>query len=523
MAKGTLTVRIIGDARSFSKTMDSVSGKVGRFGKTVARFGAAAASAGAAAAGALGVKATKAASDLEQSMGAVESVFGDARGAIDDFASTAASQFGLSRRAVNELASVSGAQLQSFGYSAEEAAETTVELQKRAADMAATFGGPVEDAVGAIGALMRGERDPIERFGVSIKQADINARLAAEGLDGLEGEERKLAEAQTALNLLMEQTSSTAGTFARESDTLAGKQARLKATFENVAASIGDALLPAASGGVDMLTELTEWLGPKIEQAAKAFARAVDRVASWWDSNGPAIVAQVQAVGQSVRTWWDGTALPAIRRVGDALREFWETKAKPAIAAFRGAVETNMPSIRLIVDSVGRMFTAVGGIIGDVMGAASDTVAQDGGNMEDTFGEIIRTVASLADSIARLLELLDRLGDYAGTIADIGRVTSGQSSGLSGLFNRAKDALGFRAHGGNVTRGPWLVGENGPEVVTMPGMGHVQPVGPARSGGAPVTVNATINMPAGSSGDDVVQALQRWVRVNGPLPVSTSA
>ena len=92
--------------------------------------------------------------------------------------------------------------------------------------------------------LLRGERDPIERYGVSIKQADVNARLAAMGLTGLEGEAAKAAERQATLALLTDQTSSALGQFERESDTAAGAQQRATAEWENAQAKLGEALLP---------------------------------------------------------------------------------------------------------------------------------------------------------------------------------------------------------------------------------------------------------------------------------------
>ncbi len=106
-------------------------------------------------------------------------------------------------------------------------------------------------------------------------------------------------------------------------------------------------------------------------------------------------------------------------------------------------------------------------------------------------------------------------------------------------------AQGF-AEGGYVNRPtPGVFGEAGPEVVlplTNPRrmkelMAMPQVAGPISaamgygwmpmhgwsSGGSGSTViqNVTVNMPAGSDGDDVVRALRRWERQRGPIPIST--
>jgi hypothetical protein len=60
------------------------------------------------------------------------------------------------------------------------------------------------------------------------------------------------------------------------------------------------------------------------------------------------------------------------------------------------------------------------------------------------------------------------------------------------------------------------VGEKGPELFTPGTSGSITPNG--GFGGGSITVNVTSANP-----DDVVAALQRWVRNNGSLALSTTA
>jgi hypothetical protein len=139
---------------------------------------------------------------------------------------------------------VLGAQLKGFGLSTGTAAVKTQELLVLAADLAATFGGTTSDAVSSLGSLFRGEFDPIEKYGVAIKKSDINARLAAQGLEDLTGEALKQAEATAALALLYEKTTDAQGQAARESESYASQQAYLRAESENLKAELGEALMP---------------------------------------------------------------------------------------------------------------------------------------------------------------------------------------------------------------------------------------------------------------------------------------
>lgn len=84
---------------------------------------------------------------------------------------------------------------------------------------------------------------------------------------------------------------------------------------------------------------------------------------------------------------------------------------------------------------------------------------------------------------------------------------------LSGLGT----ALIPHASGGSVTPGRgYLVGEQGPEPFFPMVPGTIIPNGAL---GGTVTNHVTINMPAGSNGEDVVQAIERYVRGNGPIRV----
>lgn len=206
---------------------------------------------GAAAAAGVAVGAAfsgsiQAASNLEQSVGGVDAIFKDQAGVIHDAAKEAATGLGLSTNAYNELATTLGAGLKNKGI--EDFTGQTQDLLGLGADLAAQFGGSTADAVSAISSLMRGEADPIERYGVAINETAIKARMAEKGLTGLEGAALEQAKAQTRLELLFEQTADAQGAFGRESDTLEGKQQRAAAQWDNLRTKIGGLFLPAISG-----------------------------------------------------------------------------------------------------------------------------------------------------------------------------------------------------------------------------------------------------------------------------------
>jgi hypothetical protein len=259
-----LAIRIIGDANSAVTALERVDGSAGSM---QANMDKAAVGAGLAlgAIAAATVAAGDAASSLEQATGAVDSVFGQYAARVHEYAETAAVDVGLAKSEYSQLSAVLGAQLKNMGVSLDDAGGQTADLIGLGSDLAAMFGGTTSDAVGALSSLLRGERDPIERYGVSIKQADVNARLAQMGLSGLEGEAARAAETQATLSLLTEQTASAHGQFAREADTAAGSQQIATAAWEDAQAMLGEKLLPLMADGALVLADLAGWVSQNSE------------------------------------------------------------------------------------------------------------------------------------------------------------------------------------------------------------------------------------------------------------------
>ena len=297
-AKHTIAVSVLADTKKFQSSMRNLAQETGlsKVGSNMRRAGAGIAKglAVATAAGvATGIKFGGLAATLEQSTGAVESVFKSNAKTIAQWAKGADKNLGLTENSYKELAAVLGSQLKNMGLSTDQVVGKTGDLIKLGADLAATFGGPTSDAVAAVSALMRGEADPIERYGVSIKQADINARLAAKGLKGLTGEAAKQAQALTVLELLSEQTKDAQGQFAREAATAAGATERLKASLINKATALGTYLLPA-------YTAVVQWLGERVEPAFAALQGFIDTKVV---PGVQALTAWVQANQAEIALW----------------------------------------------------------------------------------------------------------------------------------------------------------------------------------------------------------------------------
>jgi len=219
------------------RTFDSAA--VG-LGKSLVKFGAIA----AGAAGVVGYNLVQAASSLEESISKVNVVFGESAGAVEAFASQAATSIGISRQAALEAAGTYGNLFQAFGVGRQQSQEMSTTLVQLAADLASFNNSTIDDALIALRSGLSGETEPLKRFGVALNDVRLKQEALNLGLYNGKGQLDVAAKAQAAYALIMKDTTLAQGDFARTSDGVANQQRILAAQFADVRAELGTALLP---------------------------------------------------------------------------------------------------------------------------------------------------------------------------------------------------------------------------------------------------------------------------------------
>lgn len=282
---GNILIRVGADTAEAVRNLGSLNGPLSdvqtrgeRMGSAI-RGAALPATAALAAVGAAAKVAADDASSLNESVNAVNVVFAQASGKIQAFSKVAAEQAGLSARAFNELATPIGASLRNVGFSADDAATSTINLAKRAADMASVFNVDVTEAMAAIQSGLRGEADPLEKFGVGLSAAAVQAKAMELGLAKTTGALDNHDLAQARLALIMDQTNKLSGDFTRTSGQLANAQRINAAESENQRAALGQGLLPVMVTLQGMLRSLLGLLAEH-QTATKALVVVVAGLAA---------------------------------------------------------------------------------------------------------------------------------------------------------------------------------------------------------------------------------------------------
>jgi len=190
------------------------------------------------------VKSITNAGNLEQSIGAIDSVFKGSANQMHDWAKNAAVDVGLTQNEFNELGTLIGAQLKNGGTAMDELGPKTKGLIGLGADLSSMFGGTTKEAVEALSSALKGEMDPIEKYGITMNAAAIDAEGMRLGLEKTGKSWSTSAKQAIVMSLATQQSADAQGNFARESDTFAHKQQVMQAKFENLTTTIGGFFLP---------------------------------------------------------------------------------------------------------------------------------------------------------------------------------------------------------------------------------------------------------------------------------------
>lgn len=258
-----------------------------------------------AAAGAVGAVAVKAINDysnLNESVNAVTVQYGLASDAVLELGEDSAESFGMSKRAFNEFSvGFSAFANQIAQNSGQQVQDVVGEMATRIADFASVHNLSLEEAEQVAKSTLAGETEAFRRFGGDVSAATVTAYAYQTGIAEV-GQE--LTEGQKVLaryNLFMDQTNKTQGDFANTSDGLANQQRILQAKVEDLSASLGEQLYPAAQDAASSLMAAADaamFLKDAVDDVKKTMPGWLREPTEAAFKFGRTVVDPVYAVGQ---------------------------------------------------------------------------------------------------------------------------------------------------------------------------------------------------------------------------------
>lgn len=345
-------------------------------------------------------KSVKVASDLGESVNAVNVSFGKSAKGILDFGKTASTTLGVSAVDFNNAAVRFSAFADRIVGSGKDATGFIRDITTRASDFASVFNIEVSEALQVFQSGLAGESEPLKRFGINLLETEVKAyAVRAEIIK--QGE--TLTEQQKVLaryGLLMESTNKTAGDFANTSGNLANGSRILKAQMTDLQGEIGQALLPALQRILPTLRALVTEFGTKLKVA-------VDSVD--WNSTLTSLVnlltffvKNIEAITKLVGVLWTlNTAYNAIKVTAGltnaALAILGISLGKTALAAQIATVAMKALRVALLLTGIGAVLVVLGLVIDGITGASK--AAEDGTEPVKKFGYAVKAAGDDADYI----------------------------------------------------------------------------------------------------------------------------
>ena len=221
-------------------------------------------------------EAVQAGSDLNETLSKSDVVFGKAADGVERFGSTAAESFGLSKRAAIEAAASFGNVFTGVDIGQEKAASMSQTLVKLAGDLASFNNIDPTEALEKLRSGLAGEAEPLRSVGVFLTEAQVKAKAMKLGLADAHGELTEGAKILARYQLILEQTKTAQGDFARTSEGVANTERKLNAEMEDREAQIGQKLIPVEKAWLDVRLELATRSGALIS-ALDAEHHSVDQ------------------------------------------------------------------------------------------------------------------------------------------------------------------------------------------------------------------------------------------------------
>ena len=204
----------------------------------------------------VGIASLKFASDLEEAANKASEVFQENIDVVEEFSETSAESFAISKRAALEYTGTLGTILNATGIAGKASADMSIELVKLAADLSSFNNIPIDVALEKLRSGLVGEVEPLRTVGILLNSAAVEAKALELNLTDQSGKLSEAAKVQARYALILEATTTQQGDMQRTMGSLSNQIKQAKAQMEDLAAELGNELLPIATKGIVTLNKL---------------------------------------------------------------------------------------------------------------------------------------------------------------------------------------------------------------------------------------------------------------------------
>lgn len=205
-------------------------------------------------------------------------IFGNAAGQVGQFAAEA-ERIGLSEAGALQATGAFGNLFTAMGLGQQQAADYAVTMTSLGADLASFNNATVEESIQAIGAALRGEAEPIRRFGVLLDESTLKQKAMEMGLvDATAKGLTPAIKAQAAYAAILDQTAKAQGDFERTSGSLANLGRIVQAQTTNIFTDIGSAFEPLFQSATSAISSSLSAVRPFIQEVSTGVKSSIETI-----------------------------------------------------------------------------------------------------------------------------------------------------------------------------------------------------------------------------------------------------
>jgi len=325
-----------------------------------------------------------AASDLGETVSKTGVVFGDSSAAVLEWSQNAATALGQSKSEALAAASTFGNLFVSMGMAKDSSADMSTNLVGLASDLASFNNMDPAEVLDKLKAGLLGSAEPMQSLGVNMNAAMVSQKALEMGLAATTDALTPAMLAQARYAIILEQTGTAQGDFARTSDGLANQQRIADAQWADLSATVGEALLPVMTALITTTNQIVQEVLPPLTAFVK-------------DNVMPAMTAMGETIGSvvGIAQEWFGKLKGSVN-----------TDAIAPMNFFKGWLDQNMPRIQQIVQTVLSALTSFWEAHGKKIMDALQTLL---GWLEQFWGVQFRTILNIVQAVLQLLT-----GDFEG-------------------------------------------------------------------------------------------------------------
>lgn len=244
------TEKVTKKTTTLSQKLDNMGSKLKDFGKTWSlRITAPIVAASTAA--------FKFASDMTETLGKTEVVFGENADAVKKWAETSITKMGLAAETALNSASLYGDMATGMGLSQEQAAKMAMELTRLGADLASFKNISNDVAQTALKSIFTGETESLKNLGVVMTEVNLQEFARQQGIRKRINSMKEQEKIMLRYRYVLSRTTNAQGDFERTNENAANQTRMLTENLKQVGMQLGKILVPIITKA---LQKINEWL-----------------------------------------------------------------------------------------------------------------------------------------------------------------------------------------------------------------------------------------------------------------------